>query len=242
MANEAAPAVNAEPYRVALYWAPAVGSAGWKAGCQWLGADAATGEALSKPSVPGVEPALVRQITAEPRRYGWHATLKAPFRLRAGETLASLDAAVGSLAQVLSACPMPGLQVTILDGFVALRPGKPLPRVDALAAACVKALHPLAEPLSADELARRRKARLTPQQDALLQAWGYPWVLDEFRFHCSLTSRLEGLNEAQRSAVLAAAQMHFNDLPEQRLDRLSVYIEPIKGAPFRLHRQWELRP
>jgi putative phosphonate metabolism protein len=242
MANETFTGMNAEPYRVALYWAPAVGSAGWKAGCQWLGADAASGEALHQPTVPGVEPALMRQITAEPRRYGWHATLKPPFRLRAGETLATLEAAVASLAQVLSGCPMPGLQVAMLDGFVALRLGKPLPRVDALAAACVKALHALAEPLSADELARRRKAQLTPQQDALLQAWGYPWVLEEFRFHCSLTSRLDGLNEAQRSAVLAAVQVHFSGLPEQRLDRLSVYVEPTKGAPFRLHRQWELRP
>ena len=242
MANEVPNGANAEPYRVALYWAPAVGSPGWQAGCHWLGADAVTGEALPQPLVPGLDPALMKQITAEPRRYGWHATLKPPFRLRAGQTLASLEVAVAALAQVLTACPLPGLQVGLLDGFVALRPVKPLPRVDALAAACVKALHPLAEPLTATELERRRKAKLTPQQDALLQAWGYPWVLDEFRFHCSLTSRLEGLNEAQRSAVLSAAQVHFSGLPEQRLDRLSVFIEPRQGVPFRLHRQWELRP
>ena len=159
------------------------------------------------------------------------------------DTLEALEsAAVASLAQVLSTCPMPDLQVALLDGFVALRPGRPWPRVEALAAACVKALHPLAEPLSATELAKRRLIGLTPRQDALLQTWGYPWVLDEFRFHCSLTSRLEGLSEAQRSAVLAAAQAHFSHLPEQRLDRLSVFIEPSAGAPFRLHRQWELRP
>ena len=132
--------------------------------------------------------------------------------------------------------------MALLHGFVALRPGRPWPRVEALAAACVKALQPLAEPLSATELAKRRLIGLTPRQDALLQTWGYPWVLDEFRFHCSLTSRLEGLSEAQCSAVLAAAQAHFSHLPEQRLDRLSVFIEPSAGAPFRLHRQWELRP
>jgi putative phosphonate metabolism protein len=233
---------HTQPYRVALYWAPPVDSPGWQAGCSWLGMDAATGEALPQPAVPGVDAALMQRITAEPRRYGWHATIKPPFRLRAGQTLATLDAAVASLAQVLSTCPMPDLQVALLDGFVALRPGRPWPRVEALAAACVKALHPLAEPLSATELAKRRLIGLTPRQDALLQTWGYPWVLDEFRFHCSLTSRLEGLSEAQRNAVLAAAQAHFSHLPEQRLDRLSVFIEPSAGAPFRLHRQWELRP
>lgn len=240
MANEA---LNSpQPYRVALYWAPAPGSEAWAAGCAWLGRDAHTGNTVPQPALPGVPPALLESLTAEPRRYGWHATLKPPFRVRAGESLASVEAAVASLAQVLAACPMPGLHVALLDGFIALRPAAPLPRVQALAAACVKALHPLAEPLSATELARRRQAGLTPQQDALLQTWGYPWVLDEFRFHCSLTGRLHGLDEAQRNAVLAAARKHFDGVPEQRLDRLSLFVEPAAGAPFRLHRQWELRP
>ncbi|MDR7151612.1 putative phosphonate metabolism protein [Hydrogenophaga palleronii] len=231
-----------EPHRVAVYWAPAPGSDAWVAGCGWLGRDTATGEALTQPQVPGVAPALLEKVTTDPRRYGFHATLKPPFRLRADQTLASLEAAVDSLAQVLAACPMPGLKVGMLDGFLALRPVAPLPRVQALAAACVKSLHPLAEPLSAQELDRRRQAGLTPQQDALLQAWGYPWVLDEFRFHCSLTSRLDALDQVQREALMATARERFDGLPEQRLDRLSVFIEPSAGAPFQLHRQWELRP
>ncbi|MBA4263639.1 MAG: hypothetical protein C0453_01030 [Comamonadaceae bacterium] len=233
---------RAEPYRVALYWSPRPGSAAWEAGCGWLGRDTATSEALTQPQVPGVAPALLEQITADPRRYGFHATLKPPFRLRADQTLASLEAAVDSLAQVLAACPMPGLKVGMLDGFLALRPMAPLPRVQALAAACVKTLHPLAEPPSAQELARRRQAGLTPQQDALLKAWGYPWVLGEFRFHCSLTSRLDALDQVQREALMDAARERFDGLPAQRLDRLSVFIELTAGAPFRLHRQWELRP
>jgi len=231
-----------EPHRVALYWTPRPGSAAWEAGCGWLGRDAATGESLKQPPVPGVGPALLERITAQPRRYGWHATLKPPFRLRAGQTLASLDVAVGSLAQVLASCPMPSLQVAMLGGFLALRPAVPTPRVTALAGACVKTLHALAEPLSASDLARRRQAALTPQQDALLQTWGYPWVLDEFRFHCSLTSRLDVLDDAQRDALLAAARARFDGLPEHRLDQIAVFIEPTAGAPFRLHRQWDLRP
>ena len=239
MANDL---LQPRPPRVALYWAPAPGSDAWLAGSGWLGRNTATGEALTQPQVPGVAPALLEKITADPRRYGFHATLKPPFRLRADQTLGSLEAAVGSLAQVLAACPMPGLQVAMLDGFLALRPAAPLPRVQALAAACVKTLHPLAEPPSAQELDRRRQSGLTPQQDALLQAWGYPWVLDEFRFHCSLTSRLDALDQAQREALVSVARERFDGLPAQRLDRLSVFVEPNAGAPFRLHRQWELRP
>lgn len=239
MANDL---LHARPHRVALYWAPSPGSDAWVAGCGWLGRDTATGDALTQPQVPGVAPALLEQLTAEPRRYGFHATLKPPFRLRADQTLASLESAVDSLAQVLAACPMPGLQVAMLDGFLALRPAAPLPRVQALAAACVKTLHPLAEPPSAQELDRRRQAGLTPQQDALLQAWGYPWVLGEFRFHCSLTGRLDALDQTQREALVSAARERFDGLPAQRLDRLSVFVEPSAGAPFRLHRQWELRP
>ena len=41
------------------------------------------------------------------------------------------------------------------------------------------------------ELARRRAAGLSPAQEVLLQKWGYPYVMDEFRFHLTLSGRLD---------------------------------------------------
>jgi hypothetical protein len=49
-------------------------------------------------------------------------------------------------------------------------------------------------PLTEEELTRRRKAELTPEQDKLLVDWGYPWVLDEFNFHFSLTGSLDSVD------------------------------------------------
>ncbi|MDM7942218.1 MAG: DUF1045 domain-containing protein [Hydrogenophaga sp.] len=232
--------VNETPHRVALYWAPRPGSALWQAGCRWLGRDAATGERPPQPVVPGIAGDRFASLTAEPRRYGWHATLKPPFRLREGTDLNDLDAALQALAGRFCASPMPALRVEPLGQFLALRPQQEAVAANALAAACVQTLHPLSQPLSADELQRRRRAPLTAHQDALLQRWGYPWVFDQFRFHCSLTGPLDALDNESRHAVVQAAIDLFDPLPPVRLESIAVFIEPGPGADFRLHRHWEL--
>ncbi len=231
---------NEQPHRVALYWAPRPDSALWQAGCQWLGRDAATGERLPQPAIPGIGKEVFEALTADPRRYGWHATLKPPFRMREGTGLNDVDAAVQTLAGRFKMELMPLLQVEHLGNFLALRPqGDPV-AANALAAACVEALQPLVRPLSDEELQRRRRGPLTPHQDALLQRWGYPWVFDEFRFHCSLTGPLDGLDAGSREALMQAADRTFNHLPPEPLDSIAVLIEPTPGADFHLHRHWGL--
>ena len=74
------------PLRCAVYFVPEVGSDWWQAGSQWLGRCAASGALFPPPHIDGVEPAQFQTLTAEPRRYGWHATLKAPFRLASGHS------------------------------------------------------------------------------------------------------------------------------------------------------------
>ncbi|KRC06268.1 hypothetical protein ASE11_23530 [Hydrogenophaga sp. Root209] len=227
---------NEQPHRVALYWAPRPESALWQAGCQWLGRDAATGKLLPQPAIDGITTEVFEALTAEPRRYGWHATLKPPFRLREGTGLLDLDQAVQTLAGQFKAGTLPALRVEPLGNFLALRPqGTPV-AANALAAACVEALQPLSRPLSAEDLQRRRRAPLTPHQDALLQRWGYPWVFDEFRFHCSLTGPLDGLDAGSREALMQAAGHRFNHLPPEPLNSIAIFIEPTPGADFQLHR------
>lgn len=212
----------------------------WQAGCQWLGRDAATGERLAQAAIDGIGNAQFETLTAEPRRYGWHATLKPPFRLREGTELHDVDTAVQTLAGQFRAGLMPPLRVALMGNFLALRPqGEPV-AANALAAACVEALQPLGRPLSDEELQRRRRAPLTPRQDALLERWGYPWVFDEFRFHCSLTGPVDGLDTGSREALMQAAGRVFNHLPPEPLDSIAIFVEPTPGADFQLHRHWGL--
>jgi len=229
-----------KPYRCAIYFVPEVHSAWWQAGSAWLGRCAATGQSLAQPRLSDISPEAQWATTSDPRRYGWHATLKAPFQMLSGEDVASVVSSLHALAKTLPAFDLPALQVSKQDGFLALRPVGDVSRINSTAAACVKALHRLAAPLSEADVARRRQAALSPEQDRLLLAWGYPYVFDEFQFHLSLTGRLDGMSEAEQTAWQGAAQAHFHDLPVCRFDRLALFVEPTPGADFQWVDQVEL--
>lgn len=222
------------PYRCAVYFVPEVHSDWWQAGSQWLGRCAASGATYAPPDMPGLEPAQWRALTADPRRYGWHATLKAPFTLANGQSLAALRSAMQALASQWPAFDLPPLRVSDHGGFLALRPQGDVTQLNAMAAACVQQLHPLAQPLPDAELARRRQAPLTPEQDRLLLAWGYPWVLDHFQFHLSLTGPLGTSPPEVKAALFQAAQARFETLPVCRFGQMALFIEPRRGADFEL--------
>lgn len=231
-----------EPHRVALYFAPSPQSAWWRAGSEWLGRCALTGHPRPQPVIDGLMPEQFAALTAHPRRYGWHATLKAPFRLAPGQSLDTLRAAVRQLCAGRESFDLAPLQVSHMGHFLALRPLQVQPALDQLAADCVRRIQPLAALLSPEELARRRRAPLTPAQDALLQAWGYPYVLDEYRFHFSLTGVLPALSADSLAALLAAAADRFHNLPPCRIDRVSLFVEPEAGADFCLLEQIGFQP
>jgi 2'-5' RNA ligase len=230
------------PYRCAVYFVPDVDSAWWQAGSAWLGRCAATGQAMAQPPLAGISSSAQWAATAEPRRYGWHATLKAPFKLAPGENLRSVMVALQALADTLTAFDLPALQVSTRGGFMALRPEGDVAQINRIAAACVKDLQHLAQTLSAADVARRRQAPLTPEQDRLMLAWGYPYVLDEFEFHLSFTQKLDSMSDTMRSAWEQAAQAHFGTLRVCRFDRLALFIEPERGADFVLFDHVTLRP
>lgn len=229
-------------YRYAVYYAPAPDSPWWVAGSQWLGRCAAQDQPLAQPTVPGLTAAEFSALTAAPRRYGWHATLKAPFALAEGVSLTTLRAALRELGQSLTAFAMPTLRVARLDDFLALVPQGSADRLQVVAAACVTQLNALSAPLSAAELQRRRQAQLTPEQDQMMVRWGYPYVMEHFRFHCSLTGPLKGLSSIQIDAVQGAAESLFHKLPACRFDTLALFAEPTPGAEFLLLDHFGLRP
>jgi len=224
----------ATPYRCAVYFVPDIHSSWWQAGSAWLGRCAATGKSMTQPQLTGISPDEQWTRTSDPRRYGWHATLKAPFKIGPGENLKSVISALQALAEKLPAFELPPMKVSMDGGFMALRPKGDLSLINATAAACVKELHSYSAPLSKADLERRRQAPLTPKQDCLLVEWGYPYVFEEFNFHFSLTNKLDGVTDEECAAWVDAAQLHFSNLGACRFDRLALFVEPIRGADFEL--------
>lgn len=225
--------MSTEPaYRYALYYAPRPDSLEGQAGSRWLGRCAAQGAAQAQTVVPGVDAAEFRRLTAAPRRYGWHGTLKAPFALAEGVSLPMLRSAVRALCATLQPFAMPALRVDLLDDFLALVPAQDCPALHEVARTCVTGLQPLAAPLPPAELQRRRAAGLTPEEDALLLRWGYPFVLERYRFHCSLTGPLRGVAPVTVDALRQAAREHFEALPPCRFDAVALFAEPTPGADF----------
>jgi Protein of unknown function (DUF1045) len=126
------------------------------------------------------------------------------------------------------------LQLKLLDGFLALVMAEESVALSHLASDCVQRLDDFRSPLGEAEQRKRRAAGLTAEQEALLQRWGYPYVLDEFRFHMTLTSRL---NDNEASRLFPLAELHFAEVLSQpiRVDALAIMVEPEEGAPFLVH-------
>jgi putative phosphonate metabolism protein len=225
------------PHRVASYATPDITSPWWDVGSEWLGRCARRQSNLPQPAIEGLDAATQARLTADPRRYGWHATLKAPFRLANGVSLEQLWQAVADLCAQQSAFTLPHVKVVHMGRFLALRPEDPSPALDRLAADCVMHLQSLAAPLSASDIERRRAAGLTPEQDALMLAWGYPWVLDQFRFHFSLTGNLDDAPAEAVERLVNAAGERFNSLSPLHMNCLSIFIERTPGADFLLWKQ-----
>lgn len=175
--------------RYAVYYAPPPGPLA-DFGAAWLGWDMDRGAAVAHPDLPGL-PMPMEEITATPRKYGFHATLKPPFRLAEGRSETELVEAVAILGSRTFHPVMDlRLELTQLGRFLALTATGNTEQLRGLAAICVETLDAFRAPASDAELARRRGAGLRPGQEAMLMRWGYPYVMEEFRFHMTLTGKL----------------------------------------------------
>jgi len=223
------------PHRIALYWAPEESDALHARASTWLGRDAASGTALDQPALPGLD---IAELTADPRGYGLHATLKPPFRLANGYA-AARDAAAGFAART-APFDLPPLAVYDLDGFLALRETAPCPALHAFADASVAALDDHRAPSTEAEIARRRPERLSPDQRENLTRWGYPYVFGEWRFHVTLTRRL---TPEEKAVVMPAVTDYLGDTPAvpRRVNALSLFVQPAPGAPFTIAERLPLR-
>lgn len=218
------------PERFAIYYAPPTTSELWQRAVRWLGRDPATGP-VGNDGIAGIDAATLAAITPSATRYGFHATLKAPFPLATGKDGEALDAALQQFSLRHGRVPLGPLELRPLDGFLALTPVVQSQALTDFAAEVVTAFEPFRAPMSAAERERRLKSPLTAYQIGLLDHYGYPYVMDQFLFHMTLTDRLD---PAMQASVMAAAAEWFAPVlgREVMLDRLSLFHEPEAGAPF----------
>jgi putative phosphonate metabolism protein len=189
--------------RYAIYYAPEAGAfAG--AAASWLGWNLQSGLGVDQPVVQLPRP--LAEVTAEPRKYGFHGTLKPPFRLVQDVRAADLAEATARLAASLKVIEFSGLQMVNLDGFLALVPRGDTNALQQLAAEVVRELDLYRAALTNAEIARRKPERLTARQRDLMAAYGYPYVMEEFRFHLTLSGPLA---DSERESVAQAAAAHF---------------------------------
>jgi hypothetical protein len=232
--------------RFAIYAVPgagladAAGAALSQRAEQWLGRSAA-----GRPLTPGVPAGWTRAeldaITASARRYGFHATLKAPFPLAEGRTPAELYAALAGFAASHAGALVPRLSLECLSGFYALVPGAEAAGLHALADEVVTEFDAFRAPATEAEIARRRPESLTPRQRELLKAWGYPYVLDEFFFHLTLTDRIPPGRQLTVERTLRSWFAAWLGVTVP-VNALALFTEAEPGAPFVLHAVYPLQP
>lgn len=218
--------------RYAIYYTPKTGAPLADFGAAWLGWDSANGSACAHPDVAGLD---IETVTETPRKYGFHGTIKPPFRLADGQTVDELNDALAALCRTAEPVMLESLELARLGRFLALVPTGDASLLGALAARAVQELDMFRAPPTEAELAKRRAAQLTAEQDAHLLRWGYPYVLDQFRFHLTLSGKLDQSTIAQSEAALRPALERLA-LSPYRVDGLTLLGEDQNGMFHQIHR------
>jgi len=221
--------------RAAIYFTPAKDDPLTLRAAEWLGRDAFDNRATRDPNP------FVDAFISEPARYGFHATLKAPFRLADGTTLNDLDSELDAFTQRMQTFYLGTLAVTRLDSFFALTVQTAPPRLLQVEEAVRTTFEPFRAPLTEQEVARRNPERLSERQQANLSRWGYPYVGQDFRFHMTLTNSIVDDDEAAQ--VEKRLHSLFNPVIETPvvIDALALFVEPRARAPFYVHSCYPLQ-
>jgi putative phosphonate metabolism protein len=226
--------------RYAVYYAPPAAGGLWRLAQQWLGRDCETGATLEPPPLDGWTAAEIAAATESPRHYGFHATLKAPFQLAPRHSLPALREALAVFAAGRRPFLAPALKVSAIGPFIALTLSGPSAEMQALADAAVRELDGFRAPLAERDLQRRLGKGLSARQEALLREWGYPYVLEEFRFHMTLTGPLAETERRERLQTRLAALFRPALSEAVPVGEICLYSQATTDQPFRLAERFSL--
>jgi hypothetical protein len=202
-----------------------------------LGYDCYHGRDVPHASIDGMQPAVLRLMTVEPRRHGFHAAFVAPFRLGdCGED--DLRAKLERFARSHRVVAMGPLAIATVGQSIVLRPAGQPAQLDEMAAVCLETFDSMRVPLLPAERRQHAEASLTTRQAELLDRWGDPNVLDLFSFHMTLAgpaaeSELEPVAKALTAAFVPMAADHLE------IDAVSLMREG-DDMRFRVVERWRL--
>lgn len=220
--------------RYAIYYAPDASSDLWRFGSRVIGYDAATGLDAPYDKPPGYSCTEWQALTGDASKYGFHATLKAPFRLAATSNRDELVDAVAQLAGRLERVAIGPLMVAPIGPYVALVPREPSSALSACVQTIVEDLEPYRTPLTQAERERRKPALLSARQLELLDRYGYPYVAEEFRYHMTLAGPLP---DDARGAIIEALDRKYRAIAPKSeiwLDRIAIFEQAAPKSRFRV--------
>ncbi len=219
--------------RLAIYFSPLQGSELAKAAAQWLGRNNESLTYQEQKTDFTLNSVKITQITSSPFHYGFHGTLKPPFRPVPGTDLEKVKDRLCFFASQFKKFTLPPLHLRQIHTFFCLTPTVRCEQLHNLADETVRAFDDLRRPPSQDELQKRREANLSPAQEEMLVTWGYPYVMDQFRFHLTLTNNIG--SQADCAVIERELQHRF---PQSMLNavtfsQLCLFIEE-NGAPMKM--------
>lgn len=204
-------------------------------GASFLGWDITNGREVKQIYLPGFD---INKLTEHPKKYGFHATMKAPFRLKVSKTCTELVSALNEFSIKYSPVVLEGLEVKRLGNFLALCPVGSEEFLNRFVADVVEHFDRFRAPLLVEELDRRREIKLTTNQETLMKKWGYPFVMDEFRFHFTLTG---ALSKTDISKAYSAVVPIFKDTLEKPFSINSLcLVGEAEDCRFHLIRRFAL--
>jgi len=223
--------------RYAIYYTPQPGTPLAAFGRSWFGRanDGATLEAFSDAGLTGA--ATAKPLSASSRYSGLHAVFKAPFCLRDGMGPEALKARLISFAGRRKKVETGPLTLARAGRYLVLRPIKPTPALDWLAAQCVAAFDGFAE--SPARATAQPGANLNDHRRLLLKSFGDPHVLSEYRFYITLTGPLDPAH-LERVAQALWPMLEEICASGVTVDGLSLFGEAGGRAPLRLMGRYRL--
>ena len=204
-------------------------------GSSWLGWDTISGQPASQPEAGSA--VKIQEITDAPRKYGLHATIKAPFRLANNVTVLELEQQFKILCGSIKPIVF-NLKLSELSGFFALTPTVKNTELRELHTKVVCELDEFRAPPTKDELIKRRRNQLTAEQDQNLIKWGYPYIFEDFYFHITLTGKIP---EDFRNKVKDEIENFFQPVLQQKINLSELaLVGEAKDGNFYVIRQMPL--
>jgi len=225
--------------RYAIYYTPQPGTALAAFGRSWFGRanDGVTLQAFSDAGLSGTSFA---KLAAAPGRYtGLHALFRAPFALREGIGPDALKSRLINFATRRKPVETGPLTLSRAGRFLVLRPVESTPALDWLAAQCVGTFEDFAAPTGDTEREEHASPHLSDYQRLLLESFGDPHVLSEYRFSITLTGPLDSAH-LERVAQALWPVLEEICASGVTVDGLSLFGDAGGPTPMRLIGRYRL--